>query len=117
MNYLILIVISLIVICLFSYKKQSKINKESFTSGQTVNKQKICNMVPKMTPQKDLSRDAKSTRLLFGRPNKCFSCERQIMNTVGKKYINYAFPSKCFSCENQSNNPYNEGPTKCFSCN
>jgi len=119
MNYFFLIVISLVVICYFSYKKQSKRNKnkEQFTlePSVVVNKPKTCKLASSLNLPRDLARDSKSTRL-FGRPNKCFSCERQIMNTVGEKYINYAFPSKCFSCEKESKTPYNEGPTKCFSC-
>ena len=55
-------------------------------------------------------------KVFYGRPNKCFSCERDILRNAGEKYINYGFPGKCFSCERQSKCPYNEGPTKCFSC-
>jgi len=119
MNYFFLIVISLVVICYFSYKKQSKSKKEQFTidSSIVVNKPKTCKLASSLKLPLDLARESKSTRTIFGRPNKCFSCERQIMNTSGKKYINYAFPSKCFSCEKESKIPYNEGPTKCFSCN
>jgi hypothetical protein len=118
MDYLFLIVISLVVICYFSYKKQSKSKKEPFTiePSPLVNKPKKCKLAISLNLPVDLARSAKSTRI-FGRPNKCFSCERQIMNTVGEKYINYAFPSKCFSCEKESKDPYNEGPTKCFNCN
>lgn len=57
----------------------------------------------------------KTSRNVLGRPNKCFSCERQ-MRKYGDKYLNYAFPTKCVSCEKQSKDPYMEGPTKCFNC-
>ena len=64
----------------------------------------------------DLRRKTKYVRLIYGRPNKCFSCEKEVLRNAGPKYIHYAFPSKCFSCEKGSKNPYMEGPTKCFSC-
>ena len=64
----------------------------------------------------DLRRKTNYVSLTYGRPNKCFSCEKEVLKNSGPKYIHYAFPSKCFSCERESKRPYMEGPTKCFSC-
>ena len=64
----------------------------------------------------DLRRKTNYVRLTYGRPNKCFSCEKEILKHAGPKFIHYAFPSKCFSCEKESKRPYMEGPTKCFAC-
>ena len=36
----------------------------------------------------------------FGK-TKCFSCEDQIVNSLGDDYISLAQPEKCFSCEDQ----------------
>lgn len=66
--------------------------------------------------ENDMRRKTTYVNLTYGRPNKCFSCEKDILKNYGSEYINYAFPSKCFSCEKQSRNPYMEGPTKCFTC-
>ena len=56
----------------------------------------------------------KNTEHFWSRPNKCFSCEKQITSMAD---AHLAFPSKCFSCEKQSGQiPYNTGPTKCFDC-
>lgn len=64
----------------------------------------------------DLRRKTNYVSLTYGRPNKCFSCEKDILKNAGPEYIHYAFPSKCFSCERESKRPYMEGPTKCFAC-
>lgn len=64
----------------------------------------------------DLRRKTNYVSLTYGRPNKCFSCEKDVLKNAGPKYIHYAFPSKCFSCERESKRPYMEGPTKCFAC-
>ena len=53
---------------------------------------------------------------LYSRPNKCFSCEKDILRNENK-YINFVFPVLCFSCERQSKTPYHEGPTKLLKCN
>jgi hypothetical protein len=56
----------------------------------------------------------KFTRIPFSRPNKCFSCEQHITSW---KDAHLAFPTKCVSCEKEPITiPYNEGTTKCFSC-
>jgi hypothetical protein len=58
--------------------------------------------------------NSKNTENFWSRPNKCFSCEKQITSIAD---AHLAFPSKCFSCEKQSGQiPYNTGPTKCFDC-
>tara|TARA_B100000242_G_C42633540_1_gene298183 strand:+ start:68 stop:469 length:402 start_codon:yes stop_codon:yes gene_type:complete len=61
-----------------------------------------------------------SENIIFSRPNKCFSCEKELLQKYAKQYVNLAFPGKCFSCEAEGKkmgrNPYHEGPTKCFSC-
>lgn len=64
----------------------------------------------------DLRRKTNYVSLTYGRPNKCFSCEKAVLKNAGPKYIHYAFPTKCFSCERESKRPYMEGPTKCFAC-
>lgn len=62
-----------------------------------------------------------SSRLYLSGPTKCFSCERQMINTYGPEYAWMGKQSKCFSCERQlaSINPdlanYTHG-TKCFDC-
>lgn len=61
------------------------------------------------------------SRLYLAGPSKCFSCERQMINTLGPQYAWMGRQSKCFSCENQlaAIDPdlanYTHG-TKCFSC-
>ena len=58
--------------------------------------------------------------VIFSRPNKCFSCEKEMLQKYARQYINLAFPGKCISCEKEASkmgkDPYHEGPTKCFSC-
>ena len=97
-------------IILFIYKYLKKKNKEKFVGGMAQP------VVINNQPVQDLARMGQNTSLTFGRPNKCFSCEREFLKKGCVKDINYAFPGKCFSCEKQSSDPYNEGPTKCFSC-
>ena len=91
--YLIFAFIAVVTLFMCLRKKKSKLEKPAY-------KPKKC----------------KEHTRLYGRPNKCFSCEADILRNAGHKYINYAFPSKCFSCERESKNPYMEGPTKCFTC-
>jgi len=56
----------------------------------------------------------KPVEKFWSRPNKCFSCEKQISSITN---AHLAFPSKCFSCEKQQGQiPYQTGPTKCFDC-
>jgi len=61
-----------------------------------------------------------SEKFIFTRPNKCFACEKELLKNHSKEHIHLAFPGKCFSCEQEARKngtlPYNEGPTKCFSC-
>jgi hypothetical protein len=54
-----------------------------------------------------------SIEKFYSRPNKCFSCERQIKSSQN---AHLSFPSKCFDCEARSLRPYFQGPTKCFDC-
>tara|TARA_B100001248_G_scaffold262307_1_gene257437 strand:- start:3379 stop:3783 length:405 start_codon:yes stop_codon:yes gene_type:complete len=58
--------------------------------------------------------------VIFSRPNKCFSCEKEMLQKYARQYVNLAFPGKCISCEKEAakngKDPYHEGPTKCFSC-
>lgn len=116
MKKIYIIVILIFAVLYFCFRNKSK--KENFTSSKMTYPEFKCvkPMIKKIEKEKDLTRASTNTRLLFGRPNKCFSCEREVLRKAGPKYINYAFPSKCFSCEKQSKNPYMEGPTKCFSC-
>ena len=116
MNYLLYGLVALFFICYCFHKKCYKnIDTELFTN-QLVPPNKTNQYVESNSqPKKDLSRCTQYTRL-YSRPNKCFSCEKDVLRNAGPKYINYAFPGKCFSCEKQSKTPYNEGPTKCFSC-
>ena len=114
--------IYIIVILIFGFLyfcfKKNKSKKEKFSNNKLSYPEYKNLHIPKRVPvlKRDLARESTNTRLIFGRPNKCFSCEREVLRKAGKKYINYAFPSKCFSCEKQSKSPYMEGPTKCFSC-
>lgn len=61
------------------------------------------------------------SELYLAGPTKCFSCERQMINTYGPEYAWQGKQSKCFDCERQmaSVDP-NEGNrthgTKCFDC-
>ena len=105
---IILILVGLATIYFFFGKKKEKENYEPvLTTKLNLNSNNIDN---------DLRRKTKYVRLTYGRPNKCFSCEKDILKNAGPKYIHYAFPSKCFSCERESKRPYMEGPTKCFAC-
>ena len=121
MNYFIIIFFVLSCVCILSYKKysKSKSKNEQFSDNtvQSLVTPIKCGITKPIKVRKDLTRSAKSTRLIYGRPNICFSCEREVLRKAGPKYIHYAFPSKCFSCEKESKRPYFEGPTKCFSCN
>ena len=122
MNYLLYGVVALIFVCYSVYKKCYQ-NIDQFTDQPAATEQYVSTNQPVSTnkteqyveSKRDLTRCTQYTRL-YNRPNKCFSCEKDILRNAGPKYINYAFPGKCFSCERQSKTPYNEGPTKCFSC-
>ena len=52
----------------------------------------------------------------FGRPSKCFDCEKQY--PIKQRWRGNS--TKCFSCDNELEhnniNPYHNGPSKCFSC-
>ena len=108
--YLIFAVIAVVTLCMCLRKKKSN---EKFTNQTYINPNAETFKLekPAYKPKK-----CKEHTRLYGRPNKCFSCEADILRNAGHKYINYAFPSKCFSCERESKNPYMEGPTKCFTC-
>ncbi len=110
MKYFILAVLSIVIICVCYYKKPS----EKFSNQSYLNPASLSYKIekPKYQPKKCSG----YTRLIYGRPNKCFSCEADVLKNAGPRYINYAFPTKCFSCEKESKQPYFEGPTKCFSC-
>lgn len=100
---------------LFSLMKNNNKHKKTKEGFELSN---VCKYLPKKDLKKNKVKNIKCkypqyTRL-YNRPNKCFSCEKQ-MKRYGK-HINIGFPGKCFSCEKQSKDPYNEGPTKCFSC-
>ena len=113
MSYFIYGVLILVVVCCI-YRSCNKKPTEKFTNQNICLQEPVIKHVPPKM-KKDLSRCTTYTRL-YSRPNKCFSCEKDILRNAGPKYINFAFPGKCFSCERQSKQPYNEGPTKCFSC-
>ena len=109
-KYLILIVIGLgVAIYFFKQNKKEEFVKELKDEPPTL-KTKL-NLI-----DNDLRRKTNYVSLTYGRPNKCFSCEKDVLKHAGPKYIHYAFPSKCFSCERESKRPYMEGPTKCFAC-
>ncbi len=108
--YLILAVIAVVALCMCYRKKRSS---EKFTNQDYINPNAETFKLKK--PAYKPKKCNQHTRL-YSRPNKCFSCEADILKNAGDKYINYAFPGKCFSCERESKNPYMEGPTKCFSC-
>ena len=38
------------------------------------------------------------------RPSKCYSCERQVIQTHGLSSVNLAQPTKCFDCESAEDN-------------
>jgi hypothetical protein len=110
LNIIILVALSLGVIYFFFNKS----NKEDFVKelkDEPPTLKTKLNLV-----DNDLRRKTNYVRLTYGRPNKCFSCEKDVLKNAGPKYIHYAFPSKCFSCERESKRPYMEGPTKCFAC-
>ena len=74
----------------------------------------------KPTNNSNESKQEVTKNVIFSRPNKCFSCEREMLQKYARKYVNLAFPGKCFSCEKEAakngSDPYHEGPTKCFDC-
>lgn len=74
----------------------------------------------KLTNNSNENKQEVTKNVIFSRPNKCFSCEREMLQKYARKYVNLAFPGKCFSCEKEAakngSDPYHEGPTKCFSC-
>lgn len=109
MNYFIIIFLVLTCVCYLRIKKNNKSKKnEKFIQLNYVRRPIVSQPVKKC--------QRKVERRIFGRPNKCFSCERELINRNGGKNIHTAFPTKCFSCERESKNPYMTGPTKCFSC-
>ena len=112
MKYIILAILGVFIVCL-CLKNKKNTKKENFTDDKKVINptQNYTIEKPKYVPKK-----CKQHTRIYGRPNKCFSCEKDILNRAGSKYIHYAFPTKCFSCEKESKRPYFEGPTKCFSC-
>lgn len=109
MNYFILIFLLLTCVCYVGFNKYKKSKKNENFIQLNYKGRPIFN-------QSDEKCQRKVPRRIFSRPNKCFSCERELIarNCVSK--IHTAFPTKCFSCERQSKNPYMTGPTKCFSC-
>ena len=72
------------------------------------------------TSDKKNSQPEVQTNVIFSRQNKCFSCEKEMLQKYARKYVNLAFPGKCISCEKEASkmgrDPYHEGPTKCFDC-
>ena len=106
MNYFIIIFFLFFCVCYLKYKSPKK---EKFVQEINYVRRPISITKPKK---------CKTYKpRIYGRPNKCFSCEKEIMTKAGPKYMYKAFPTKCFSCEKQSKHPYSTGPTKCFSCN
>lgn len=102
------IILGLIVIGVLYYIYQNQI--ESFI-GRNMNRGKLFAYPVQPVPQ---------PRPVFGRPNKCFSCESDALNRLGRANVNLGFNTKCFSCEReakmQGKDAYMEGSTKCFSC-
>jgi hypothetical protein len=107
MNYFIIIFFILFCGCCLKFRYNNKKKKVEKFSYQPINFTQIKN-----TARKKVN----SRKSIYGRPNKCFSCEKEMIKTGNEKNIHQAFPSKCFSCEKESKNPYMEGSTKCFSC-
>ena len=105
MNYFIIIFFVVLLFCVIRIASKKKVNEE-FSQYP----------VTSYTIKPTKKQNVKDEKLIFSRPNKCFSCERELINKGAIKQINYGFPGKCFSCEKESKNPYFEGPTKCFSC-
>ena len=112
----------LLVVILILYKCFEKYN-EKFSNIENLNymfyrppSSYIANTVENKKPKEE----ERQVNYIFTRPNKCFSCERQMVKNYARKYINLAFPGKCISCEKEAakmgRDPYHEGPTKCFSC-
>ena len=110
MNYFIIIFLVLICVCYFRLNKKKS---EKFTNERA---HELNYVRRPIIPSKTKKSSRPRSRRIFGRPNKCFSYEREIMRKTGGKNIHLAFPTKCFDCEKQSKNPYMTGPTKCFSC-
>ena len=44
------------------------------------------------------------TKHFLHRPSKCYSCEKQIIQTHGVASVNLAQPTKCFDCETKKGN-------------
>lgn len=110
MNYLIIVPSIIIFFCIikvFNSKRKQKISIET--------QNKIVPMINKK-PIKKNTKKVNEGLVVLSRPNKCFSCEKQMLKHSATKNIHLAFPGKCFDCEKHSKTPYHEGPTKCFSC-
>lgn len=111
MNYLIIIPSIIIFFCMVKVYNTKKKQKNSIKS-----KEPISPIINKRNPIKKNTKKVNEGMVVLSRPNKCFSCERQMLKQSGTKNIHLAFPGKCFDCEKDSKAPYHEGPTKCFSC-
>ena len=111
MNYILIAIIVILLLCLFkkNSKEQFKCENRSFSLNNYIE-----DTAEKPKPKE--KKDKCNTKYIFSRPNKIFANESQILKSGCIDNINIAFPSKCFSCERQSENPYHEGPTKCFDC-
>lgn len=109
MNYILIAVIIIVLLCLFKTK-----TKENFKCGPK--SFSLNNYIEDYVKKPEPESKTIPQNYVFSRPNKVFSAEKQILKSGCMKNINLAFPTKCFSCESQSSEPYFEGPTKCFSC-
>lgn len=109
--FLFFAIVVFVLIIIYFRKSNKNIPKKNKESLKNIKIDTFNNQI-----DNDLTRKTEYVSLVYGRPNKCFSCEKEVLKNIGPKYIHYAFPTKCFSCEKGSKNPYMEGPTKCFSC-
>lgn len=109
--FLFFAIVVFVLIIIYFRKSNKNIPKKNKESLKNIKIDTFNNQI-----DNDLRRKTEYVSLVYGRPNKCFSCEKEVLKNIGPKYIHYAFPTKCFSCEKGSKNPYMEGPTKCFSC-
>jgi len=90
-----LIIILLLLLILISYSKE-KFNQK--IEDEDKKKIKECEkIIQKVVTERELQLP---DTIKKGK-TKCFSCEDQIKNDLGDKYIRLGQPTKCFSCEKQ----------------
>ena len=95
MNYFIIIFLVLTCVCYFRLNKKKS---EKFTNERA---HELNYVRRPIIPSKTKKYSRPKTRRIFGRPNKCFSCEREMSARYGLEYSDLGQPTKCFSCESQ----------------